>query len=359
MQKKPRAALFLDLENFTSTLKSRQQLERQNYKLDFKRLVNYIQEHYGTLAPEDFIAVANFSHYDRQKGGLNQVATLINVDSFEIRQERKMQQPSPGKKYVMKDYADFRLAFEVGRHAAINPADIYILGSGDKAFTAVSQALIQQGLQVLFLIANPLDTALIIKEKYTYLDYVELVPPEQPEQIYETFSSEETVQEKSLVDKLCEQISLLRREFSNPVPVNLIKAMYGSEQAHQLIKIAQSQDKVDVWTDPNGIACISRSEERVFNKVVPSLVRTEFAERANLLYTIVKIAEKELKEPTRAEWRRSLKDHSNLSVREAKALLNELFDRKILVEGQLSHPQLSLETVITFLREIDSQFSKE
>jgi hypothetical protein len=52
-------------------------------------------------------------------------------------------------------------------------------------------------LQVLFLIANPLDTALIIKEKYTYLDYVEIVPPELPDQTYELPSSEESAQEKS------------------------------------------------------------------------------------------------------------------------------------------------------------------
>ncbi len=350
MKRTQRVALFLDVENFTSTLKSRRQLENKPYKIDYLRLVNYIEEHYGILKAEDFIAVANFSHYDRQEGGLNQVATLIHVDSFEIRQERKVQQPSSGKKYVMKDYSDFRLAYEVGRHTAICPADIYILGTGDKAFTAVSQALLQQGFAVLFLIANPLDTALIIKEKYEYIDYGAIVPPSLPQLEVEPETVQEEPTAKTPIDALCEHISRLRREFSNPVPIALIKALYGSEHAHKLITLAQSQGRIDLWNDPNGIPCVSLVEERMFNKVIPSPVRAELAQRAHLLSLITEIAEKRLREPSRAEWRRALTEHADLSVREAKALLHELFERRILIEGKLNKPQFSLETIIGFIK---------
>jgi len=346
-----RVAFFLDYENFSSTLRSRSLLEEQPCKVDFLRLVGFIHQQYGTLQPEDFIAVANFSHYDRQKGGLNQVATIVHVDSFEVRKVRNQNQSSPGKKHVMKDFSDFRLAYEIGKHTAQHPADLYILGTGDKAFSAVGQALLEQGFQVIFLLAHPIEAAVIIKENFKWFDYGAVVPLTQiPLATQVSIPEQKVTQPKSLIDELCEHISLLRQEFSTPIPQILIKAMYGSEKAHQLLQAAQSEGRIDIWDDPSGVACLSRREERVFNKVITSATRKEFVNRATFLYAIVKIAEKELKEPTRAEWRRALKDQGNLSVKEAKFFLNYLLEQKILIDGNLAQPQLTIERIVTFLK---------
>jgi len=160
MPKFQRVALFMDYENFHSTLQKRTSTLRHQYgfspHLDFRQLVDFIEAHYGPLARRDFIAVANFTHYDRQKGGLNQVATLINVDSFEPRTvRRRKQKTAGGRKYVIPNYADMRLAYEVGRHVQYSPADLYILASGDKAFVAVAQALHEAGYPLYFLLADP------------------------------------------------------------------------------------------------------------------------------------------------------------------------------------------------------------
>ena len=121
----PRVALFLDFENLYATLKRRTKGPEHPYglspKLDFERLVAYIEEHYGTLAPEDFIVVANFSHYNPQIGGLNRVATVINAQSFMHPRVRRQRQRSPGKRWVIQNYADMRLAFELGRHVSTRP----------------------------------------------------------------------------------------------------------------------------------------------------------------------------------------------------------------------------------------------
>jgi len=323
-------------------------------RLDFLSLVDYVRAHYGALNQGDFVAAANFSHYDRQKGGLNQVATLVHVDSFEPRQVRNQIQPTPGKKRVVKDYADMRLAYEIGRHVSASPADMYILASGDKSFAAVGQALRAQGISVLFLLSFPDLAAVNIKEEFTWIDFSETQALEQALEKNAQETGKQTPEgapARTQVDELCDMISALRQEFSTAVPLALVKAVYGSQHGHHLVQAAQSQGRVDLWDDPGGVACVSRREERVFNKVVPMSVRRGFAARADLLYRVVHIAESGLKEPTRAEWRRALKEQGGMSVKDAKQMLNDLLERGILKDGSLDKLDLSLDRVLQFLQE--------
>ena len=63
----------MDYENFFNSLKKQNKTFQNIYgfapKLDFIHMVDYIERKIGTIAVEDFIVVANFSHYDGQKGG--------------------------------------------------------------------------------------------------------------------------------------------------------------------------------------------------------------------------------------------------------------------------------------------------
>ena len=355
MAKYERVALFIDYENFYNSLQKRYAAEQQRSgsapKIDFIQLVNYISDHYGPLDKRDFLAVANFSHYDTQKGGLNQVATPIHVESFEPRQVRNEKQPSPGKKYVIKDYADMRLAFEIGQHVAGRPADLYILASGDKAFAAVGQALRKAGYPVLFLLPNPDLSALNIKEDFEWMDCMYTQTSQRKAEAEpQSASPEKQSSGSDPIDELCNLISTLRQEFSTPLPITLVKAIFGSEAGHQLIQAGQSQGRIDVWDDSSGITCISRREERMFGRVVPMNTRPGFVARAGLLYQLTRLVETGQVQPSRAQWRRALKEHGQLNVKEAKQLLNTLFEQGILRDGQLDHPDLRLEKVIKFLQ---------
>lgn len=351
-----RVALFLDYENFHATLQKRTRTLRHRYgfspQVDFLQLVDFIERNYGPLARRDFIAVANFTHYDPQKGGLNKVATLVGVDSFKPRSERSREQSSGGKKHVVKDYADFRLAYEIGKHVQERRADLYIIASGDGGFASVGRALEREGVAVLFLLAAPQLAAIIIKEGFRWFDFDRTQTPPEPAPaapVKETPAAPRREKAKDEMQALQETLSALRRALSAGVPLDLLKALLPAGRAEALIRKAESQGLIDRWEAPeSGAVCVSLRSERLFGKVQPIPTRPEVAGGARQLYLIRQIAA-DLPEATRAAWRRALKNRLGLSNRQAKALLQTLFDIGILRPADLRSPRLTLETALIFL----------
>jgi len=348
-----RVAFFLAYENLFTTLKRRTADRRNPYgrppKLDFEQMVAYIETHYGSLRKADFIAVANFSHYNRQLGGLNRMATTIHVESFLPREERRRRQSSPGKKYVYKDYADMRLALEVGKHLASRPADVYLIGSGDGAFAAVARALIQTGKRAIFLIpsAEAADSALL--HDFEWIEYESIAaefPKEEPEP---EPTPEPTPPAPDEVDRFCETLAALRRELTTAIPVDLMIAIYGPQRGEELIRKAQGRGLIDLWDNPEGLPCLSLQSERLHGLVQKMTTRPEVAENARLLATVARIAADAPRHMDIPAWRRSLRGQG-YSTKQAKAILQHLIDLGILDYAHLNHPNLSLESVLRFLR---------
>ncbi len=353
----PRVALFLDFENLYTTLKRRTVSARNPYgfspRMDFPALVRYIEARYGTLAREDFIAVANFTHYNPQLGGLNRVATVIDAQSFMGPQVRRRRQPSHGKKWVIRDFADMRLAFEVGRHVATRPADIYILGSGDEAFTALGRTLRDLGFRVMFLVADThsSSTDANILEEFDVLDFLVTQPPPEPEETppAEPAAAAEPAP-RAPTDTLVALVRTLRRRLSTAIPVNLVVALLGVETGARLLDQASGQGLVDVWDSPEGVRCVSLRQERVFGQVQKMSVRAEVAEAGRVFFAIAAIAAEGLPaHPHRAFWRQALRRQLNLSNRAAKALLERLRQAGVLHDAYLDRPRLNLDTLERFM----------
>ena len=345
----PRVALFLDFENFYQTLKNRTVGRGGPFgtspHLDFEQLVAYIEENYGDLAREDFIAVANFTHYNPQIGALNRVATVIDAQSFlhrEVRQ-RKFGRHK-GKKYVIPNYADMRLAFEIGQHVATRPADIYILGSGDDAFTAIGRTLRNKGFDVVFLAADPdsPSISLHIHAEFDLLDFAvtQREPEPEPEAPLPT-----PQQEADQAEALAALVGDLRREFSTAIPVALLEALLGPEEAAEAIRRAQGAGKVDLWESPSGVPCISLQSERLYGKIQPMESRPAVVHTARLLAALHRIARQAPLHADRPYWRRALREHLGLSNREAKRLLQRLLALGVLADGRMTRPYVTLEAV--------------
>lgn len=350
-RKNQRVAMFMDYENFFNSLKRLNQTFQNIYgfspTIDFEHMVDYIGAHYGRLAPHDFFAVANFTHYDKQKGGLNKVATLIDVDSFEVREVRSREQASPGKKYVMENYADARLAFELGRHAALNPADIYIIVSGDKFFAAPARALVNDGLEVVFMVTDPAKTAFIIKQYYPTFTFTETQP--DPRKQRQEESEKTTEPPKDSVELLCELITRLREALSCGIPVALVQAIYGVGTSGEAIKKAQGQGRIDLWSTPKGIQCISKQEERFYGKVHPIAVRDDVLDWAELLYHMRVIIESSNHLESTADWRKALQNEAGISSKKAKQLVNQMLDAGVFHHGELDKVCLDFDTVMQIL----------
>ena len=353
-----KVALFIDFENFHSTLQKSSESKTVPYgfspKFDFEKLIDTLKGLYGPIYPEDCIVVANFSHYDQQKGGLSRVATIINVDSFESRVTRAKIQGSPGKKFVIQNYADMRLAYEIGKHSTKSPAELYIICSGDKAFAAVGQALQQSGHEVLFLLPAIEKAGRIIKERFNWVAFQTVSGG-----FGQTTTQLEPTKEKNLrkkkntpTDVLCNVISKLRHEFRSPVPVALIKAMVGPGQAEQLINSARSEGRIDIWMSPQGAECISSQDERLYGKVVPQTTREDLIRKTKVLLGVAIVAEQSAENISRSIWRNNLKEQLNIGNKEAKVLLSKLFLNEILIDGELNKPDMSLEKVIRFLHDL-------
>lgn len=350
MAKYRRVALFLDYENFHNALQKRTRSNRHPYgfapHMDFEQMVEFIQENYGELRRADFIAVANFTHYDPQKGGLHRVATLIDVDSFEPRSVRNRRQSSAGKRYVIKNFADARLAYEIGVHAHTHPADLYIIGSGDKVFAAIGNALVQAGIPVMFLLPLQEVSAVVLQERFSCIDFQRTQKPEPPP---EPPQKKEPPPEDP-IEILCGVLGALRRTLNTGIPADLLKAFTPPGEGEALLQKAVSQGKIDIWEAPeSGIRCVSLRTERLYGKITPIPVRPQVAERAAQLYALTRIPHYSLNEPTRAAWKRAIKTRLQLSARETKALLKQLFESGMLQPGDLRHPHLTLERVLAFI----------
>lgn len=349
-----RVALFVDYENLHTALQKRTVSADSRFglapKIDFAALVEVLRQRYGQLSKGDFVVVANFTHYDPQKGGLNQLATLVNVDSFENRLARRQMQTTPGKKHVVDNFADMRLAFEIGQHAALRPADLYILLTGDKAFVAVAHILHDQGHRVLFIVPDPDNAALLIKDGFEWVAFAEVHPANHPAPVSETARPPALpTPTRDEVGPLLEAISAFRQTFTSPVPEAFVRAVLG-EHAESALKKAFGQGKIDQWQDPNGVPCVSRREERLGGKVVIMASRADLVTRANHLWAVARIAQAKPKEASRAQWRRELSAQAQLSVSQTKAVLDTLFQLKVLRDGQLHTAFITLAQALAFVQ---------
>ncbi len=350
----PRVALFLDFENFYTTLKRRNVGRGGPFgtspHLDFEQLVAYIEENYGTLNPEDFIAVANFTHYNPQIGGLNRVARVIDAQSFLSRSARQRRfGRGKGKRFVIRDFADMRLAFEVGQHVATRPADIYMLGSGDEAFTAIGRTLQEMGFPVVFLVADPESEAVDhnIRAEFDLLDFAvtQRAPEPEPE------PAEEAPSPAAAADDVQTLVSALRREFSTAIPVALIEALLGPAQATEQLRKAQGEGLIDLWESPARVPCVSLQSERLFGKVQIMESRGDLVEAARVLQAVQRIAAQAPVGADRVYWRRALRDTLGLSNRQAKALLQRLLHLGVLRDGHMKHPRITLDVVRGWLKD--------
>lgn len=345
-----RVALFLDYENFHTSLQKAAVTKDNPYgfppSLDFKQLTVYIHDTFGPIHPNDFIVVANFSHYDSQKGGLNKVATLIHVESFEARSVRSEIQPTPGKKYVIKDYADARLAFEIGRHSAINPAGLYIIGSQDKSMAAVGRALIQKEIPILFMFTNPNKAARVLTEEFDWFNFcASQKPPQHNEESIPMLKK----RSKDPAETLSMIISKLRHELQSPIPTMLIEAMFGEKRGNQLLERAISQARIDVWDNSDGVRCISLREERLHDVIVQQPVRQQVVQNAQQLREVARLSAAGLTDPSSANWRRQLKSSLGLSSNESKELFIKLQKSGILTLGELDHVKINPNTILKFM----------
>ncbi|GEM_PF-1183527 len=350
MSSVPRVALFLDFENLYSTLKRRTRSPRQPYglspKMDFERLVAYIDDRYGSLAKEDFIVVANFSHYNPQIGGLNRVATVINAQSFLHPRVRRQRQRTPGKKWVIHNYSDMLLAFELGRHVTTRPADIYILGSGDEAFTALGRTLKEMGFTVVFLVADlhSPSTDANIREEFEVFDFLSTqtfpLPTEEPTE------TEPPAPPPDPVERFLDLVSQIRRTFNTPVPVELARALWTGQDAswEDVLNKARGQGRIDLWEDPHGIPCLSRREERLYGKIPVMEVRSDVAQTARVFQALQELRPQVPRDADRVFWRKALRDALHLSSKESKSLLQALLETGILRDGFLNRPRLTLTT---------------
>ncbi len=346
----PRVALFLDFENLYNALKKQHANYRNPYgespRMDFEQLVEYVNENYGKLAPRDFIVVANFTHYNPQLGGLNRLATVIDAQSFHTRAARREKfGRGKGRKFVIEQYADMRLAFEIGKHVATNPADIYIIGSGDKAFVAVGRALENEGYQVVFLVAgaDSESVAYEIKAEFDLLDFT-ITQKAKPQKPHIPKTKQKKQKPESDGQDVAALVGQLRRELTTAIPLALAEALIGpQEQAQKALRAAQSKGKVDVWENNSGITCISLRSERLFGKVQIMESRPEVVWAAKVLKAVRSIAEKGAPYD-RPSWRRALKEHLGISNRESKELLQQLLELGILKDGALDKPSITIET---------------
>ncbi len=349
----PRVALFLDFENFYTTLKRRTIGRRGPFgaspHLDFEQLVAYIEENYGDLAPQDFIAVANFTHYNPQIGGLNRVATVIDAQSFQSRRARQHRfGHGKGKKFVIRNYADMRLAFEVGRHVETRPADIYMLGSGDEAFTAIGRTLRGMGFPVVFLVADP-DSPSVdfnIREEFDLLDFA--VTQREPEPEPEPQPAE-TASQPDEGEALVALIGDLRREFSTAIPVALVEAILGPAKAQEALRKAQGRGQIDLWESPSGVPCVSLQSERLFGKVQVMESRADLVAAAQVLAAVHRIAQTAPPHADRPYWRRALRQALGLSNRQAKMLLQTLLQVGVLADGRMTQPRVTLDALRAIL----------
>lgn len=345
-----RAALFIDFENLYTTLKNLQKQGHGDFgaspSIDFEALVDYVHQQVGELSPMDTYAAANFSHYNQQLGGLNRLSQIIAVDSFE---PPRPHHPHPhfGKKHVVHNFSDMALAYQAGRHAAQDPADIYLFVSGDGAFAAVADALQQSGLQVQFILPDPASAHHILTERYLCIPFQDTQPRHKP--LAAPPPAQEEVHEQKPYQEAVEMIAAFRREFSTAIPAALVKAALGPASAGRLLDHARSEQAIDMWESDTGVACVSLQGERLYGKVIKMEPRPVFVEAAGVLFTVARLAESPHPPLARADWRKAIKEKLSISNTDAKNWLGLLLDCAILQDSRIQRPDMSLAKLKNFL----------
>ncbi len=346
-----RVALFMDYENFYTSLKERSGLNPYGTPpdLDFVQLVAYVEQNFGRLAPEDFIVAANFSHYNEQKGGLNKVATLMHLDSFKPHRLRQRDQPFAGLHHVLKNYVDMRLALEVGRHLAQRPADVYLIASGDGDFVAVAHAILEAGRRVYFLVPDSNKTAREIREQFAVHEAPMLWLPQEPETPQEPATDEET-EAPDPVQTVCDLLGALRREFSAGIPLDLLKVLLPPEHATAWVNKAYGEGLLDFWNATNmpEVKCVSLRSARLQGKIIPMPTRPELARSGAVLQTLIQHSSS--LPPSQAAWKRRIKSVLGLSSKQAKRLFDDLAASQMLDPAYPTRLQIDLERLQAFMR---------
>lgn len=353
--KKPRIALFIDYENLYTTLRDTEE-DTSPYglppKLDIARLVKAIHASFGSLEKKDFIVAGNPSHYDFQKGGLNRFATIIEVDSFQSPSARKLEQPVDGMKYVEKNYTDMRLAMEIGIHVATNPADTYIIISGDADFVPVARVLRQQGHEVHFILPDEHKAALSIKDEFPWSDYRQLLAnlPEAEMPVSSGNSKPEppASQPKDLYQVFLETVRTFRHQLSSPVPLALLYTQYPEDVLTELLTLNKRRKHLDQRKLQGGEIVLTFRTERLRGEIPQVEVREDLLTYARVLKAVEEIARLE-KPSTRTAWRNALRERLGLSSKQSKQILEDLQKGKILRPGKWAQPDLDMQTICRFL----------
>ena len=364
----PRISLMVDLENLISAIKNQSKIGIGDYgtqaDIDFEALLRFIEKQFGAVSKEDFVVAANFSHYNQQLGGLNRLATLIHVDSFDSREVRSKQQHSPGKRYVIPNYSDMALAFLAGAHIAAEPADIYIFVTGDAAFAAVA-SLIQERYkrQVHFILPDENKAAAVLKERFLCIPFSETQPAPATRQehsgaIPDLEDGSGQPPDNPNTERIRNAVAQLRLEFHTAIPSALIRCLLGPAVAQQQLDRARTEEVIDLWTDEDQNEFISPQTERLYGKVVKMPTRIGLLQASNLLFAVAQIAEQEAERPvSRSDWRKRLKQTLQISNAESKKWLDLLFTAGILRDEHIQRPDLTLDSIISFIHKAEATLS--
>ena len=366
----PEIALFVDLENLISTIKHQSQKGIGDFgtqaSIDFEALTQYIEKQFGSVNKENFFVIANFAHYNQQLGGLNRMATLINVDSFEAREVRSKHQHSPGKRYVIQNYSDMAIAFQAGIHLANSPADIYIFITGDAAFAAVA-SMIQERYkrQVHFILPDENKAAAILK-RFLCIPFSET----QPERIQQRSISEKKDETSTGIPEtpskqntrtIQDAVAQLRIEFRTAIPTMLIRSLIGPKTAQKQLDRARTEEVIDLWTKENETGdsneFISLQKERLYGKIIEMDTRPGLLQASNILFSIAQTAEQTQKPASRSDWRKQLKQRLNISNAESKKWLDLLLTTQVLRDERIQDPDITLDSVIPFIHQAEAKFT--
>lgn len=363
----PQIALFVDLENLISTIKHQSQTGIGDFgtqaSINFEALIYYIEKQFGDIGKENFFVIANFTHYNQQLGGLNRLATLINVDSFDSREVRSKQQHTPGKRHVIQNYSDMALAFQAGVHIATSPADIYIFVTGDAAFAAVATLIqVHYKRQVHFILPDENKAAAILKERFLYTPFSETQPAPrmEPKNAVENEIIEKVIDQPAAndpVEIIRDAVTKLRLEFTVAIPSALIRSFLGTQTAQKILDRARTEEVIDLWTGKNDIEFISLQKERMFGKIVEMPSRKGIEQAARVLLAVTEIANQTERPASRSDWRKRLRELLKFSNAESKKWLDLLLAAGILRDERIQRPDITLDSIIPFIHQVEINLS--
>ncbi len=354
-----RVALFLDFENLYQTLNALAQQDSTALeiapRIDFEYLVAYIHQRYGLLEPEDFIIAANFAQYNMQLGGLNRLATSIDLENVLPRSLRKEQQKLDGKKQTVHHYAGMALAYAAGQHIETRSADIYLFITGDGSFAAAGSLIQQQGKLVEFILPD-MERGSVLKAIFTCHPFSDFQPAPGKTTMEE--NAEKPAQRAAgKTEEIVGWVQQLRRELHTAIPLELVLAMLDDGSQRRLLDRARSEMEIDIWENEAGITCISLRSERLAGKVVKMDTRPAVHLAGKVLYQAVLVNTRLTHAIGRADWRKLIKDQAGLTNSEAKFWLELLFENGILKDGIYGRMQIKIADVIEFVQRAEKMLA--